>query len=397
MYIAYPTNEIWLGSLDGTAPMRLLSADSQAQYAAPGYLLFARQGTLMAQPFDERRQITTGDAVPFVEQIVSDSNFYAPFSVSDNGTLAYRTGLASQITQLTWFDRGGKPLGTVGQRGNYRNPLLAPDGTRVALEMSDAQGRSQDIWLLELARGVLSRFTFDPHNDVLPVWSPDGTRIAFGSDREGGFFGIYEKQANGATGERLVLKSSVENPVPYSWSPDGKFILHRVVVGGAFNTGFLSMVGDRKSQVFQPQSGFNQTLGQLSSDGRWIAYQSNESGRYEIYAQTFPAPGGKWQISRDGGVSAKWRADGKEIFYYAGDGQLMAVPVMSNNAALEVGTAVPLFKARMLVGPTAAFGFRRQYDVTPDGKRFLINAPIEDTTASSAITVVLNWPAALKK
>jgi eukaryotic-like serine/threonine-protein kinase len=397
VYFVYPSNEIWLGSLDGTSSTRLLSADSQAQYAPPGYLLFARQGTLMAQPFDEHRAVTTGDAVPFVEQVVADSNFYAPFSASNNGTIAYRTGLASQVTQLTWFDRDGKPLGIAGQPGNYRNPLLAPDGTRIALEMSDAQGRNQDIWLLELARGVLTRFTFDPHNDVNPVWSPDGTRIAFGSDREGGFFGIYEKQANGATGERLVLKSSSGNPIPYSWSPDGKFILHRAIVGGAFNTGFLSMVGDGKSQVFQQQSSFSQTLGQVSPDGRWIAYQSNESGRYEIYVQTFPAPGGKWQISRDGGFSPKWRADGKEIFYYAADGRLMAAPVTGNNAALDVGTAVPLFKARILLGPTAAVGFRQQYDVTPDGKRFLINVPIDDSAAASSITVVLNWPAALNK
>ncbi len=166
VYFAYPTNEIWLGSLDGAAPTRLLSADSQAQYVAPGYLLFARQGTLMAQPFDERRAVAIGDAVPFAEQVVSDSNFYAPFSASANGTVAYRTGLASQSTELAWFDRAGKPLGTIGPRGLYRDPLLAPDGTRVALEISDSQGQHQDIWLLELARGVLSRFTFDPHNDV---------------------------------------------------------------------------------------------------------------------------------------------------------------------------------------------------------------------------------------
>ncbi len=229
------------------------------------------------------------------------------------------------------------------------------------------------------------------------MWSPDGTRIAFGSDRDGGLYGIYVKQADGAAGEQLVLKSSAENPVPYSWSPDGKFIVHRAMLGGTFNTGFLSMVGERKSQVFHPQSSFNQTLGQVSSDGRWIAYQSNESGRYEIYAQTFPAPGGKWQISKDGGVSPKWRGDGKEIFYYAADGQLMGVPVMSNDAALNVGTAVPLFKARMLIGPTPAVGFRQQYDVTPDGQRFLLNVPSEDATTSSAINVVLNWPAMLKK
>jgi eukaryotic-like serine/threonine-protein kinase len=293
---------------------------------------------------------------------------------------------------LTWFDRSGRVAGTAGPTGRYRNPLLSPDRTRVAVEMVRDADRNRDIWLLELARGVLSRFTFDPRNDVNPVWSPDGRRIAFGSDREGGVFSLYQKESDGAAAEELLFKSTVENAIPYSWSPDGRFILHRYMNAGAFNTGVLPLAGDRKPRLFLPVA-FVQSMAQVSPDGRWVAYHSNESGRYEVFVQTFPTPAGKWLVSKDGGYHPKWRADGKEIFYYASDGQLMAVPVESGTA-LEVSSAVPLFRAQLLNGPAAAPGFRAQYDVTPDGQRFLLNVPAVEAQPPS-VTVVLNWPAGL--
>jgi dipeptidyl aminopeptidase/acylaminoacyl peptidase len=357
-----------------------------------GYLLFVRQGTLLAQPFDAERVTSTGEPAPLMEQVFVDGNAYANFSAAENGSLAYKAGDAAEETQLTWFDRSCRVVGAAGPPGRYRNPLLSPDRTRVAVEMVRDADRNRDIWLLELTRGVLSRFTFDLRNDVNPVWSPDGSRIAFGSDREGGGFSLYQKAPNGAAAEELLFKSTVENAIPYSWSPDGQFILHRSMNGGAFNTGVLPLAGDRKTRLFQSVA-FVQAVSQVSPDGRWIAYDSNESGRYEVFVQTFPTPGGKWQVSKDGGYYPKWRGDGREIFYYAADGQLMAVPV-AGGAALEVGSAVPLFRAQMLNGPAAAVGFRAQYDVTPDGQRFLLNVPVENTQAPS-ITVVLNWAAGL--
>ncbi len=330
--------------------------------------------------------------MPIGEQLTSDPNNYAAFSVSNSGVLAYRTGAPSTRTQLTWFDRTGKALGPIGPPGLYRNPALSPDGTRLAAEATDPQSRNQDIWLVELARGVMSRFTFDPGNDIYPVWSPDGGHIMFGSDRDGGVFNLYQKLANGAGEEELVVKSS-DGIAPYSWSPNGRYLVYRFIRGGT-NLGILPLVGDRKPQPFLQSSTFTQAHGQVSPDSRWIVYVSNESGRYEVYVRNFPTPGGKWQISKDGAMYARWRGDGKELFYFAADGRLMAVPIKSD-AAVEVGTAVPLFEARMLNGPNPAVGFRVQYDVTRDGQRFLLNVPLED--AASPITVVLNWSAALKK
>jgi len=396
LYFASPSNTIWLGSLDSKETTRLLQADSQAQYAAPGYVLFVRQGTLLAQPFDARRGTLTGDAVPIGEQLGPDANNYAPFSVSDSGVLAYRTGALNTTTQLTRFDRTGKALGPVGQPGLYRNPVLSRDGTRLAVEAVDPQGRNQDIWLVELARGVMSRFTFDPGNDIYPVWSPDGSRIMFGSDREGGAFNLYQKLANGAGVDEPVFKSGAMG-APYDWSPDGRYIVFRTrTEAGSFSQSILPLFGDQKPRPLLQSSMFTQTTGQVSPNGRWIAYISNESGRYEVYVQSFPTlRGGKWQISKDGAIHPRWRGDAKELFYYAADGRLMAVAIKSDTA-VEVGTAVPLFEARMLNGPNTAVGFRQQYDVTRDGQRFLINVPLEDA-APSPITVVVNWTASLKK
>src|SRR5262249_30106172 len=174
LFFAVPSNTILLGSLDSKEVTQVLNADSQAQYAAPGYLLFVRQETLFAQRFDDRRAMLTGDAVPIAQQVTRDANSYAAFSVSGNGALAYRTGATGTRAQLAWFDRSGRSVGVVGPPGFLRNPALSPDGTRVALEVVDPQGRNEDIWVGDVSHGQLSRFTFDPHNDIYAVWSADG-------------------------------------------------------------------------------------------------------------------------------------------------------------------------------------------------------------------------------
>jgi Tol biopolymer transport system component len=394
LYLAFPTNTIWVGSLDGKDATRLINADSQAEYAAPGYLLFVRQGTLMVQPFDADRAALNGEAISIAQQPMFDPGGSAAFSTSETGTLVVRTGPSSPTTQLMWVDRRGKSLGEIGQPGPYRNPAVSPDGTRIAIEALDFQNRTQDIWLIELAPGGASRFTFDPHNDIWPVWSPDGARIAFGSDRQAGEFDLYTKLSNGAASEELLLKSGAGTlAAPLSWSPDGALIVYRNYQPFS-NMAVLPLVGDRKPRPFE-QVNFNQAQGQVSPNGRWLTYHSTESGTNEVYVQSFPKPGAKWQVSKNGGYHPKWRGDGTEIFYYGADGQLMAVTI-KGDAALEIGATVPLFKPRLLNGPAAALGFRAQYDVTRDGQRFLLNVPVEDAP-TPPITVVLNWTAGLKK
>jgi hypothetical protein len=247
-----------------------------------------------------------------------------------------------------------------------------------------------------VAHGVPSRFTFDPGNDIFPVWSPDSSRILFASDR-GGVLDLYQKRADGVGTEEPVLKSNV-NTWPYSWSPDGRFVVYRTQSIGVTNLGILPLVGEPTPHLFDP-SRFNQGLGQVSPDGRWLAYASIESGRFEIYVQSFPKPGGgKWQISKDGGTSPKWRSDGRELFYYAPDDWLQAVP-LTGTTALDVGAAVPLFQTHLLNGPSVTgltLAFRQQYDVAPDGQQFLLNLPVEEAV-SSPITIVLNWTAGLKR
>ena len=396
VYFAVPSNTIRVGSLDSKETTPLFLADSRAVYAAPGYLLFIRQNTLLAQPFDAARLTLTGETIPFVEQVPANRvTSSGAFSASANGVVAFRTGASATPTQLTWVDRAGRPLGPIGQPGVYRNPALSPDGSKLAVEMIEPAGLTSDVWLLELARGVASRFTFDPADDIYPVWSPDGTRIAFGSGRNGGAFNMYQKLSNGAGADEILLKADGVETAPYDWSRDGAIVI-RHNAAGVFSLGLMASSGDRKVSVFQAgASGINKVQGQVSPDGRWLAYASNESGRYEVFVQSFPNAGGKWQISKDGAVHPRWRGDSKELFYYAADGRLMAVPI-KGDTALDVGAAVPLFTARMLGGPVVTLGLKQQYDVTRDGQRFLLNSLTEES-APSPITVVLNWTSALKK
>jgi Tol biopolymer transport system component len=393
LYFASPSNTIWVASLDSNDTTKLVDSDSQAQYVEPGFLMFVRQGTLLAQPFDATHLKLSGNAVPVADHLAADQTArYASFSASDNGVLTFRPGSSSPQTQLTWIGRNGTRLGAVGEPGLYRNPVLSPDGARVALEMTDRQSGTQDIWLMELNRDVLSRFTFHPANDIYPVWSPDSSRIIFGSDRLTGLvFNLYQKVANGGDEETRLVNLN-EEMAPYSWSSDGRYIMFRRGLANQRDIGILSLA-DRSARAFLPPRP-NQNGAFVSPDGRWVAYQSVESGQVEVYVRTFPVPSGKWQISQGGAVFPRWRRDSKELYYYASDGRVMAVSI-GGTTTLEVGTPVPLFEARMLGGPTTGVNMRGQY-ATSDGQKFLVNVPIEDA-ASTPMTVVLNWTSTLKK
>jgi eukaryotic-like serine/threonine-protein kinase len=345
----------------------------------------------MAQPLDATRLETAGEAVPVAERVGS-TNQYANVTASANGLLAYRTGGAG-TTQLTWFDPDGKRLDQVGEPGQYTSLAVSPDGTRAAVRRLGTAG---DLWLLDLVRGISTRFTFAPGLNDNPLWSPDGSQIVFRSNR-GGKFDLYRKVSNGA-GEDEVLLNSDQDKMPTSWSQDGRYLLYQSVdPKTATDIWVLPMEGDRKPISFL-QTPFAEGWGAFSPDGRWIAYISTESGNIEVYVRPFaPSSGdasgggagtsGKWQVSKGGAIAARpfWRADGKEIYYRAPSGAIMAVDV-TTSPAFQIGRSRRLFDVLANLA----------IDVPRDGKRFLIGMPQQDS-GPQAITVVMNWQAGMKK
>ena len=387
--------EISVGSLAGNPPVRILSDYSNAVYVPPaaagrsGYLLFRRGTTLMAQPFNPDRLQLTSEMFPVAEEVGERGNQgNAAFSASDNGVLAYSSGgnLGILSREMAWVDRTGKRLGIAGQPGPISNPALSPDEKRISFGAAQKQGNRFDLWLLDVARGVPSRFTFRSDGADDGIWSPDGSTIVFGSNATS----IYRKPANGAGKEELLLAGGT-NDRPSDWSRDGKFVVYESF-GGATGTDLwlLPMEGDHKPLPYL-QTPFNEGNAQFSPDGRWMAYSSNESGQAQVYVQAIPASGAKWQISPAGGDQPRWRRDGKELFYISADQKLMAVPVKSG-AAFEASAPRSLFALDPVYPPITG---RFAYQPGADGNRFLILANVGG--AGAPITVVLNWQAGLKK
>jgi Tol biopolymer transport system component len=400
-----PENDgVYVGSLDAKPGdqdrKRLLAAASQAMYvpslgSVPGYLLFMRDGTLIAQTFDPARLELTGEPVTVAEQLGFYRD-YGFFSASANGLLVYRIGGDSGASQLTWFDREGKVVGTLGGRGIYASLAVSSDGKRAAVSRRENSTGKYAIWLYDFARGTSSRFTFGSASAMNPIWSADGSRIFFASDANGRF-DLYQKAANGTKDEELLLKSS-EAKYPMSVSRDGRFLMYSSEdpkPTSMFHLWVLPIEGDRKPFPFE-QSEFRESEGHFSPDGRFVAYRSDESGRFEIYVRTFSpqsgaaqsTTGGKWQISNGGGLRPWWSPDGKELYYLTPDGKVMVLTV-STIPAFQAGAPEFLFQ----VPPQN----RRLPGIhTADGKRFLFPVPA-DRTAQTPFTVVLNWQAGLKK
>jgi eukaryotic-like serine/threonine-protein kinase len=378
---------IYVGHIDGSEPRRLVDADTAAAYVPSGQLLFVRQDNLFAQNFDPVRLVLSGDPFLVAQQVAQTALGTAnggAVSTSAAGPIAYRTGLAGR-RQLVWFDRAGKEIGKVGDPDFAYGPSLSPDGRRVATSRS-VNGNT-DVWLLELERGVLTRLTSDAAVDSYPVWSPDGSRIVFQTNRTGSP-DLYQKPINNAGSEEPLLKNA-QSKLPYDWSSDGRFLLYREIDPKlSWDLWALPMQGERKPfPVVQTE--FDERDAQFSPDGKWIAYQSNESNRFEIYVQSFPGPATKTQISINGGAQVRWRADGKELFYVALDERLMAVPIRitSDGKGIDAGTPIPLFRTH--IGDAVQGIYRPQYMVSADGQRFLMSTLTEE--AASPITVILNW------
>ncbi|HEV3214326.1 MAG TPA: protein kinase [Vicinamibacterales bacterium] len=382
-------NSVIIGSLDDRPDSperrRLLPGDSMALYSA-GHLLFDREGVLMAQPFDAARLQWRGDPFPVVQQVNQVLGRYGwrAFSVSSDGSLVYRAGAGTK-TQLAWFDRTGKEVGRLGQPEDQLAPSLSPDQKRVAVAQRDARGQL-DIWLLELARDTSTRFTtFQPAINSIPVWSPDSGRIVFNSNRDG-HFDLYVRASSGAGNDEPLLKSS-DPKSPTDWSFDGRLVLYQVQDPKTkYDLWVLPLEGDRKP-VPVLQTEFNEMNGRFSPDGRWIAYQSDESTRAEVYVQRFPMSSGKVRVSTNGGNRPRWRRDGKELFYLNPDGKMMAVEVKATATALEAARPRELFQTRVA---SALFG-APTYDVTADGQRFLIDTALDEAGGPTPMTVVMNW------
>ncbi len=396
---------IYLGSLDSKVTRRLMPAESNAVFAPPGYLLFLREGTLVALPFDEKTLQWTGEPIRIAERVRgADAQAAASFDASHTGVLAYGSGSTAN-QQLAWFSREGNRLGSVGPGGTYLAFRLSPDQKRVALDVLDPEVGGRQIWLLDLARDIASRITSEPWQQQLPTWSPDGDRLVFASDREG-VFNLSERAASGVGGEKPLLKSSTGD-LPSDWSPDGRHILFERTDAGPVSDQkarrdaqwgqltrslwVMPLSGESRPAPLL-QSPFSESQGRFSPDGRRIAYVSNESGGSEVYVETFPVPTGKTRISTQGGTEPFWRRDGKELFYLAPDRRLMAVGIDAGPSRFDTGRPQPLFEI-----PTEQVGsMRYHYAVTADGQRFLV-ATMAEEGFSPTITVVLNWTGALEK
>jgi len=352
-------------------------------YAHPGAILYCADLTLMARPFDVKRLEFTGDPVPVAEDVENLSTSQTVFSVSANGAFAFSPTGTSETSSLVWIDRSGKDLGVLCPAGVYRDFDISPDGTRVAYGALDPQNRNQDLWIWDIRRSVATKLTFDPEEDELwPVWSPDGSRIVYATDAAG-VFALRVLPSSGG-GRPDSLYQSKGHCGANHWSNDGRFL--------AF-TNFDNVNGDVCFYPFDDPSrivryvatDFHEAAPQLSPDGRWLAYTSDESGRTEVYVQSFPEHRGKWQVSTQGGDQPEWRADGKELFYLARNGELTAVPVITGDT-FEAGIPEPLFARRLTRGAIE----RNRFAAAQDGQKFLLNVPME-SAAPQTFTVVIGW------
>jgi DNA-binding winged helix-turn-helix (wHTH) protein/Tol biopolymer transport system component len=373
---------ICLGSLDSQEVKSLISRMSNATYAPPGFLIYGQHGTLLAQPFDVRKLRLVGEPFSVAEQVAtSPGGAFSWFSASENGVLAYRA-VSSKMSQLAWYGPDGSRLGPVGEPGNYDVITMSPDSTHLAIQFRSPEMTNYDIGTLELATGIFFRQTFKSNENVSAVWSPDGRRLIFSSDRRGDEkYDLYRKTVGGEA-EAPILESS-EGKFAQQWLKDGSILF---ASANAFY--LLRPTGERKP-VLLYKTEFSKTAARVSSDERWVAYQSRESGQWEVYVAAFPAFTEKRPVSTGGGRQPLWRKDGKELLYLSPDGKLMSVAV-KGGTRLETGVPRVLFQS-----PVRMDNNGQQYSVTSDGKKFILMEPVEESR--KPFTVVLNWSAGLMR
>jgi eukaryotic-like serine/threonine-protein kinase len=350
------------------------------QYASSGHLIYSQAGNLMAASFDLQRLEVKGASVPVVQGVLEGTQY----SISSTGTLAYVPGsVAGAEAKLVWVSRNGAEQPLAAPAHDYNAPRISPDGHRLAVDSGN------QVWLYDLARDTLTRFTFEGTINQFPTWSPDEKRVAFTSNKEGGPLNIYWQRADGSGGlERLTTSEHFQ--IPCSWSPDGQLLTFFELSPKTAGDIWVLRISERKAQPFLQTPAF-ESAGQLSPDGHWVAYTSDESARREVYVQPYPGPGGKWQISTDGGNEPVWNHNGRELFYRSGD-KIMAVEI-TTQPSFTVGKPKMLFE-----GPyKLSGGGLANYDVAADGQRFLMVKPVGQEQAATQIDVVLNWTEELKR
>jgi Tol biopolymer transport system component len=385
---------IYVGSLDSGERVHLIRGNASLPAYGDGYLLYVSGTTLMAHVFDADRLELSGDATPVAPSIRTGGAPSAggSFSVSQTGVLVYQADTA-ETSQLVWLDRSGRETGAIGDLAEFGYLQMDPTDARVAVSITDPDG-SRDVWLYDTARGISSRFTSDPADEFSAAWAPSGQSLAFASARDhaevpgsGSWgLGLFQKPTVGGGKETLLVRIG-GHEMPTSWSPDGRFLIYQTEAPNA-DLWVLPMTGERKPIPFLVNTRFSEQFGDFSPNGRWIAYTSNETGRTEVYVAPFQRAGATTRISTAGGGWPKWRRDGREIFYVAGD-TLTAVPVRENASQLEFGLPEPVFQTRFDDSPLP-------FAVTTDGQRFLVNRTAASPT-QAALTLIVNWTALLQK
>ena len=386
-----PRSHIAVGSLDSLDHKQIMESGTNAVYAAPGYLLFVRGGTLVAQPFSTSKLELTGDTIPLAEHVATNiSSYRGVFSVSDGGMLIYQVGeFSGGGWQMQWAGRDGKPIGSIPGFATYLEPSISPDGKRIAAAYADAGGNI-DVWVIDIARGTKTRLTFDPANDSYQIWTPDGSKIIYSSNR-GPRTDIYMKAADGSGAEELLLKDDSDK-IWKSISPDGRYLAyHNNNPGGkiASEIWLLPLFGDRKPFPIV-QGPLLAGTPAISPDGKWLAYSADDGRSREVYITEFPGGGAKWQASTTGGLYPKWRGDSKELYFINYSGNLSAVDVAASATSVKLGAPHVLFTA-ILQGLNWG-----PYDVTRDGKKFLLNGTVSNET-DAPLTLVTNWLSEIKK
>jgi eukaryotic-like serine/threonine-protein kinase len=388
----------------------VLRGGRDARYVETGHLVYARGGTLLAVPFDLGQLAVIGGPVPLVEGVrdASNSTGATHFSLSSNGSLIYAVGDSVQAQQgrLVWVARSGAEQPLAAPPGLYENPRLSPDGRRAAVEVPEGAesaagggglaGGEEQLWVYDLARDTLTRMTFEGGNNEQPVWTPDGRRIAFQSSRDGVFDKIFWQLADSSGGLERLTTGGEGNQTPRSWSADGQLLAFDELNRRTGSDIWVLQLSDRKAEPFL-RTPFEEGVARFSPDGRWLAYVSNESGRPEIYVQPYPGPGGKWQVSIDGGTDPVWSRNGRELFYRTGN-RMMAVET-TMQPRFSAGKPRMLFEGPYFSDFATAFSIQTvSYDVSADGQRFLVVKANEAASRSAAqINVVLNWTEELKR